>query len=82
MNQTLSRTVLTSITTLIVVVVLFIWGGIAINDFVLIMLLGIIIGTYSSMFVAAPVATWLHYRRAGKKFPDAIVVEETAPEQK
>ena len=80
-NQTLSRTVLTSITTLIVVVVLFIWGGIAINDFVLIMLLGIIIGTYSSMFVAAPVATWLHYRRAGKKFPDAIVVEE-APEQK
>ncbi len=62
-NQTLSRTVLTSITTLIVVVVLFIWGGIAINDFVLIMMLGIIVGTYSSMCVAAPTATYLHNRK-------------------
>lgn len=62
-NQTLSRTVLTSLTTLIVVVVLFIWGGIAINDFVLIMLLGIIVGTYSSMFVAAPAVVWLRSRK-------------------
>ena len=62
-NQTLSRTVLTSLTTLIVVVVLFIWGGIAINDFVFIMLLGIIVGTYSSMFVAAPTVVWLRTRK-------------------
>ncbi len=59
LNQTLNRTMLTSLTTLIVVVVLFIWGGVAINDFVLIMMLGIIVGTYSSIFIAsAIVAFW------------------------
>ncbi len=58
-NSTLSRTVLTSITTLIVIIFLFVGGGVAINDFVLIMLLGVIVGTYSSMFIAASfVARW------------------------
>lgn len=58
-NQTLSRTLLTSITTLLVVVILFLFGGGAINDFALVMLVGIVIGTYSSIFVAsALVATW------------------------
>ena len=58
-NRTLSRTVLTSITTLIVIIFLFVGGGVAINDFVLIMLLGVIVGTYSSMFIAASfVARW------------------------
>jgi SecD/SecF fusion protein len=58
-NQTLSRTLLTSWTTLLVVIILFIFGGGAINDFALVMLVGIIVGTYSSIFVAsAIVATW------------------------
>ena len=58
-NQTLSRTVLTSLTTLLVVVILFLFGGGAINDFALIMLIGVIVGTYSSIFVAsAIVASW------------------------
>ncbi|MFA7232313.1 MAG: protein translocase subunit SecD, partial [Victivallaceae bacterium] len=48
-NQTLSRTLLTSATTLMVLVVLFFCGGIAINDFVLVMLLGVLVGTYSSI---------------------------------
>jgi len=54
-NETLSRTVLTSLTTLFTVVVLFIFGGIAIHDFTLALLVGIVIGTYSSIFVASPI---------------------------
>jgi SecD/SecF fusion protein len=54
-NQTLSRTVLTSLTTLIAVIVLFIFGGGAINDFALAMLIGVVAGTYSTIFIATPV---------------------------
>ncbi len=58
-NQTLSRTLLTSWTTLMVILVLFLFGGGAINDFALVMLVGVIVGTYSSIFVAsAIIATW------------------------
>lgn len=58
-NQTLSRTLLTSLTTLIVVVILVLFGGGAVNDFALVMLIGVIVGTYSSIFVAsAIIATW------------------------
>ncbi|MBN2450785.1 MAG: protein translocase subunit SecD [Lentisphaeria bacterium] len=67
-NQTLSRTTLTSLTTLIVVVTLFIFGGGAINDFALVMLLGVVVGTYSSIFVAsAIIATWHRRGRATAK---------------
>lgn len=59
-NKTLSRTILTSLTTLMVLVILFFFGGIAINDFVLVMLLGVIIGTYSSIFVASPIVAFWH----------------------
>jgi len=54
-NETLSRTALTSITTLIVVTCLFIIGGGVIHDFAFALLIGIIVGTYSSIFVASPV---------------------------
>ena len=54
-NQTLSRTLLTSGTTLIVVVFLFFMGGSVINDFAFTMIIGIVVGTYSSIFVASPV---------------------------
>ncbi len=67
-NQTLSRTILTGWTTFIVVLLLYLGGGVAINDFVLIMMLGIIIGTYSSIFIAAPlVSSWRRraHRRSG-----------------
>ncbi len=63
-NQTLSRTVLTSMTTLIAVVVLFIFGGGAINDFALAMLIGLVAGTYSTIFIATPIMlAWYHGRR-------------------
>ncbi|MBJ7553245.1 protein translocase subunit SecF [Marinomonas spartinae] len=52
-NQTLSRTIVTSLTTLFTVVVLFFWGGESIHNFSLAMIVGITIGTYSSIFVAA-----------------------------
>ena len=54
-NETLSRTFLTSGTTLIVVLALFILGGGIIHDFAFAMLVGIIVGTYSSVFVASPI---------------------------
>jgi preprotein translocase subunit SecF len=61
-NQTLSRTIITSATTLFVVVALFILGSEAIKDFALALLIGIGIGTYSSVYVASPVLIWWHQR--------------------
>lgn len=54
-NQSLSRTIITSLTTFLVVLVLFLWGGAVIHGFAFALLVGIIIGTYSSIFVATPV---------------------------
>jgi preprotein translocase subunit SecF len=54
-NETLSRTILTSATTLLVVLALFIFGGGVIHNFAFALLVGIIIGTYSSIFVASPI---------------------------
>ena len=54
-NETLSRTILTSSTTLVVIVALFLLGGGVIHDFAFALLIGIIVGTYSSIFVASPV---------------------------
>ncbi|MDD5475035.1 MAG: protein translocase subunit SecF [Syntrophales bacterium] len=58
-NQTLSRTLLTAFTTLLVVGALFFLGGAVINDFAFALIVGIIIGTYSSIFIASPtVLAW------------------------
>ena len=54
-NQTLSRTILTSGTTLIVITALFILGGGVIHDFAFALLVGVVVGTYSSIFVASPI---------------------------
>ncbi|MGD1153000.1 MAG: protein translocase subunit SecF [Syntrophales bacterium] len=62
-NQTLSRTILTSFTVVLVVAVLFIFGGAVIHDFAFALLVGVIFGTYSSVFIAAPVVlAWEKYR--------------------
>ncbi|HUF50522.1 MAG TPA: protein translocase subunit SecF [Longimicrobiales bacterium] len=53
-NETLPRTVLTSVTTLVTLLSLFLFGGVIIRDFALILIVGILLGTYSSIFVAAP----------------------------
>ena len=70
-NQCLSRTLITSITTFITVFVLFVGGGAAINDFVLIMMLGVILGTASSIFVAAPLLCLWHKEELNNNVPKA-----------
>jgi preprotein translocase subunit SecF len=55
-NQTLSRTIMTSLTTLLVLVALFVFGGEIIHAFALALIVGIVIGTYSSIYVASTVA--------------------------
>ena len=54
LNETLSRTFITSLTTLFVVIVLYIWGGQVLQPFSLALIIGILIGTYSSLFIASP----------------------------
>ena len=54
-NKTLSRTIITSMTTFIVVLVLFLFGGPSLGGFSFALLIGIMIGTYSSVFVATPI---------------------------
>ncbi len=65
-NETLSRTLLTSGTTLLVVVALFVLGGGVIHNFAFAMLVGILVGTYSSIFVASPVLIFWEERKATK----------------
>ncbi len=61
-NNTLSRTVVTSGTTLIVVLILFIFGGEVLRGFAFALMIGVVIGTYSSVFVASPVVLALRQR--------------------
>lgn len=67
LNQTLSRTIITSVTTLIVVAVLFIMGGEVVHSFAFALLIGVVIGTYSSLFVASPIVLEWHSRVVAKK---------------
>lgn len=72
-NETLSRTILTSGTTLFISVTMYIWGGVAIRDFFLAISLGVLIGTYSTIFVASPVT--LFFDRMKKKGEGSSVGE-------
>ena len=65
-NATLSRTLLTSGATLISVAILAIVGGSALRDFGIIIFIGIIVGTFSSIFIASPVVLWWSNRKGGK----------------
>jgi preprotein translocase subunit SecF len=67
-NQTLSRTVMTSGLTFLTVIALFIWGGPVLHGFSFALLCGIIVGTYSSVFIASPIVLfWHNYSDARKK---------------
>lgn len=61
-NQTLSRTMLTSLTTLIVVIILYAIGGQGIHGFAFAMVVGVVVGTYSSIFIASPILLWMFSR--------------------
>lgn len=57
-NQTLSRTILTSTVTLIPILCLFSFGGAVLRDFSLAIIIGVVVGTYSSIFIASPIVLW------------------------
>ena len=62
-NQTLSRTLMTSLTTLLPVLALFFFGGSVLHDFSMVLLIGIGFGTYSSIFILAPMVVWFQNRQ-------------------
>ena len=72
-NETLSRTVMTSATTLLALISLFILGGDVIRGFVFAMIWGVIVGTYSSIFVATAALLWLGVKRDWSKPSDGGV---------
>jgi len=74
-NDTLARTVMTSITTLLALLALFFFGGAVIRGFTAAMIWGVVIGTYSSMFVAAPALLYMRLKRS------AFIDDEEADEQ-
>ncbi|KPJ98647.1 MAG: preprotein translocase subunit SecF [Nitrospira bacterium SG8_35_4] len=67
LNEVLSRTIITSLTTFFAACALFVLGGEVIHDFAFAIMLGIIIGTYSSMFVASPIVLLMGHERAFSK---------------
>lgn len=70
LNETLSRTLMTSLTTLIALVALFVLGGDVIRGFVFAMIWGVVVGTWSSVYVAAVIVKWLGIKRDGSKSGD------------
>ena len=64
-NQTLSRTILTSTVTLIPILCLFFLGGSVLRDFALAIIVGVVVGTYSSIFIASPIVLWWTRARGG-----------------
>jgi preprotein translocase SecF subunit len=76
-NQTLSRTILTSSTTMLAVLSLLILGGEVIRPFALAMAIGIVVGTYSSIYIAAPVLLFLE-----RRFGEAGHARAAAPRPK
>lgn len=78
-NQTLSRTVLTSGTTLVVVLALFFFGGEVIHNFAFALLIGVIVGTYSSIFVASPL---LVFWNASARVQGLTLVPRGEPEDR
>src|SRR5207245_5969573 len=66
-NQTLSRTILTGTDTLIPILCLFLFGGAVLRDFSLAIIIGVVVGTYSSIFIALPLLLWWTRARGGSK---------------
>ena len=78
LNQTLSRTLITSGTVLLATLSLFIFGGGAINDFAFTFLIGIITGTYSSIYIASALVLWWHHGDKPKTGASQVVMEDAA----
>jgi len=80
-NQTLSRTILTSTVTLIPILCLFFFGGAVLRDFSLAIIIGVVVGTYSSIFIASPIVLWWTRARGGSKvtLQREITTKRTGP---
>jgi len=70
-NQTLSRTILTSFTTWLVSLILYAVGGAAIHGMAFCLVVGVVVGTYSSIYIASPMLIWFHSREAPARPPAA-----------
>ena len=81
-TRTLSRTTLTSLTTFFVVLSLFLFGGEIINGFSFTLLVGIVVGTYSSIFVASPVLMWLGFSVSGFREKEAAKLKREKEKEK
>ncbi len=81
-TRTLSRTTLTSLTTFFVVLTLYLFGGEIINGFSFTLLVGIIVGTYSSIFVASPILMWLGFSVGGFREKEAEKLKRTKEKEK
>ena len=79
-STTLNRTILTSLTTLVMVLTLYIFGGPTLRDFAFTIIVGVIIGTYSSIFVASPIVLWWT-RRQGRNLRKQVLATEAEKEQ-
>jgi preprotein translocase subunit SecF len=66
LNEVLSRTIITSLTVILVLVPLVVYGGDVLHDFAVALLMGVIVGTYSSVFVASPVLVVWHEKKGGR----------------
>jgi preprotein translocase subunit SecF len=81
-NQTLARTLNTSLTTLLALIALWLFGGEVIRDFTNAMIFGIVIGTYSSIYVASSLLLYLPFKGDEKRESGAAGEEETSPDGK
>jgi len=81
-TRTLSRTTLTSLTTFFVVLTLFIFGGEIIHGFAFTLLVGIVVGTYSSIFVASPILMWLGFSVSDYRLNEAAKLKRAKEKEK
>ncbi len=81
-TRTLSRTVLTSLTTFFVVLTLYLFGGEIIKGFSFTLLIGIIVGTYSSIFIASPILMWLGFDVKGFRAKEAEKLKREKEKEK
>ncbi len=76
MNQTLTRTLISNGTTFLAVLGLYLFGGEVLRGFGFTMVVGILVGTYSTLFIAVPFVNWWYGRRGGM---EAVTVAAKAP---
>ncbi|MCK5285272.1 MAG: protein translocase subunit SecF [Alphaproteobacteria bacterium] len=75
-NQMLTRTIMTSVTTLLALIALYVFGGEVIRNFIYALIFGVVIGTYSSIFVASPVLLYMNVRNSSSDKTSTVEIKE------